>query len=87
MKLFDRDATKWTGMGLLLVLFVVAAYLPGLHGGFIFDDYPNIIDNARVKLEHFTANGLSSAAFSSGRATAASASSRSATMTIRCSRI
>ncbi|MCC8362493.1 hypothetical protein LK996_05325 [Lysobacter sp. A6] len=65
MRLLDRDARKWTAMGLLLVLCVVAAYVPGLHGGFIFDDYPNVIDNARVKLEHLTANGLSSAAFSS----------------------
>jgi tetratricopeptide (TPR) repeat protein len=65
MRMFDTDARKWGAMGLLLVLFVVAAYVPGLRGGFIFDDYPNLIDNARVKLEHFTANGLTSAMFSS----------------------
>ena len=65
MTWFDRDARRWWAMGLALVMLVVAAYAPGVHGGFIFDDYPNLIDNARVKLEHFTANGLASAAFSS----------------------
>jgi hypothetical protein len=69
MKGVHRDVRAWAWMGLLLVLFVVAVYMPGVGGGFIFDDYPNIIDNARVKLEHFTANGLSSAAFSSDAGT------------------
>ena len=61
----DRDARRWWAMGLALVVLVVAAYVPGLHGGFVFDDYPNLIDNARIRVEHLTANGLASAAFSS----------------------
>lgn len=34
--------------GLALVLLTVLAYLPGLSGGFIFDDYPNIVSNPRI---------------------------------------
>jgi hypothetical protein len=30
---------------LLLCLLVTAVYWPGLRGGFVFDDYPNIVDN------------------------------------------
>lgn len=32
--------------------FTLAAYWPSLHGGFVFDDYPNIVDNLAV---HMTA--------------------------------
>jgi hypothetical protein len=33
------------GWLLLLGLLVLIAYLPGLDGGYIFDDFPNIVDN------------------------------------------
>jgi len=36
----------------LLVLFAcVLAYFPGLQGGFLFDDFPNIVTNTRLQLE------------------------------------
>jgi hypothetical protein len=49
MKLLD---TRFAGAGLLLlgVLAVLSVYLPGLHGGFFFDDNPNIVLNPRVKV-------------------------------------
>jgi protein O-mannosyl-transferase len=34
------------GFGLLIAALV---YWPGLHGGFLFDDYPNIVDNQGVQ--------------------------------------
>jgi hypothetical protein len=39
-----RDWFVWIGM-LVLLLLVALVYWPGLHGGFEFDDYPNIVDN------------------------------------------
>ncbi|TAK40072.1 MAG: hypothetical protein EPO30_00395 [Lysobacteraceae bacterium] len=36
-----RDGVMLLG----LIGVVVLAYFPGLHGGFVFDDYPNIVDN------------------------------------------
>ena len=49
MKTLDK---RYIGL-LLLILGVLAAflvYLPGLNGGFFFDDHPNIADNPSVKL-------------------------------------
>ena len=55
----------WLLPGLILVALVFAAYWPGAHGGLIFDDYPNIVENHRVKLDTLTPAAISSAAFSS----------------------
>ncbi|WP_354515178.1 MULTISPECIES: hypothetical protein [unclassified Luteibacter] len=45
----ERDAALgW----LIFIAFVVATsaiYAPGVHGGFIFDDFPNIVDNPGVQ--------------------------------------
>jgi protein O-mannosyl-transferase len=35
---------------LLLLLAVAALYWPGLGGGFVFDDYPNIVENPALRL-------------------------------------
>lgn len=42
----SRLSPQWA-LPVLLVL-VALAYWPGLRGGFVFDDYPNIIDNVRL---------------------------------------
>lgn len=34
-----------------ILAIAVLAYWPGLYGGFLFDDYPNLVDNPNVKLE------------------------------------
>ena len=49
MKIFD---TRFAGPGLMLlgVLAALSVYLPGLQGGFFFDDNPNIVLNPRVKV-------------------------------------
>lgn len=44
---------------------VALAYWPGLSGGFVFDDYPNIVDNKGVQPPDATLASLISAALSS----------------------
>lgn len=51
---------------LAVVLAVTAlAYWPGLSGGFLFDDYPNIVDNHALQIKQATIPNLVSAALSS----------------------
>jgi hypothetical protein len=56
-----------TGWWLLLAAFVVtlAVYWPGLFGGFLFDDYPNIVDNKGVQPHDASIPSLVGAALSS----------------------
>lgn len=49
----------------VLCVIVFAAYLPGLQGGFFFDDSPNIVLNDGIKIKHLDAISLKQAAFSS----------------------
>jgi tetratricopeptide (TPR) repeat protein len=49
----------------LLVSLGIGVYLPGLPGGFVFDDYPNILENESLRLERPTPASLLAAAFSS----------------------
>jgi hypothetical protein len=55
------------GWWLLLAAFVVtlAVYWPGLSGGFLFDDYPNIVDNHGVQPQNASFSSLVGAALSS----------------------
>ena len=55
------------GWWLLLAAFALtaAAYWPGLSGGWLFDDYPNIVDNAGVHPAHANVGTLVNAALSS----------------------
>ena len=50
---------------LLLILAATLLYLPGLTGGFAYDDFPNILDNASLRLQGFDRGALLDAAFSS----------------------
>ncbi len=47
---------------LLLAAFV---YWHGLRGGYVFDDYPNILDNGAIQIQHATPGELARAALSS----------------------
>ncbi|SEM92614.1 hypothetical protein SAMN02800694_2165 [Luteibacter sp. UNCMF331Sha3.1] len=49
----------------LTTLVVWILFAPGLGGGFIFDDYPNIVDNALVQPKHASFSELTAAALSS----------------------
>ena len=50
-------------LGIWFLGFV--AYLPGLNGGFAFDDFPNIADNASLRLSTLDVDTLLTAALSS----------------------
>ena len=48
----------------LLVALIVLAYLPGLRGGFAFDDYNSIVDNTALELRDLNPASLLDAALS-----------------------
>lgn len=48
----------------LLLLLVLIAYWPGLSGGYVFDDFPNLVDNDRTRLESLSPDQLLQGAFS-----------------------
>ena len=54
----------WLAFGLLAML-AVAIYCLGLHGPYMFDDYPNIVDNAGVRPHDFSLSSLVRAALAS----------------------
>ncbi|MGB8716450.1 MAG: hypothetical protein WCD66_08815, partial [Rhodanobacteraceae bacterium] len=58
-----RNPGRW----LLLAMFAVttAVYWPGLSGSWMFDDYPNIVDNNGVQPESASVGDLVGAALSS----------------------
>lgn len=61
--LFGSTLHRWLLAGALLLTAVV--YWPGLHGGFLFDDYPNIVDNPGVQPHNVSMASLVRAALSS----------------------
>lgn len=52
-------------LALLAAVVIVAAYVPGLKGGFIFDDYPHIIDNSALQMSSLSVSDLWHASLSS----------------------
>lgn len=56
--------TGWRVLALAL-LVTILAYWPGLYGGWIFDDYPNIVDNHGVQIDETSLPALIQAALSS----------------------
>jgi hypothetical protein len=59
--------SRHTGWLLLLITLVMvsAIYWPGLHGTWLFDDYPNIVDNTGVQPAQASVPELVRAALSS----------------------
>lgn len=58
-------ASKERAWLLLGVLLTISIYWPGLSGGWLFDDYPNIVDNHGVQPANATPSSLINAALSS----------------------
>ncbi len=54
-----------TWPALALVLLVAAIYWPGLGGGYVFDDFPNIVDNAALHVTDWDWHAWLAAVFSS----------------------
>jgi hypothetical protein len=50
---------------ILALLITAAAYWPGLHGSYVQDDYPNIVDNPDLQIKTASISNLSLAALSS----------------------
>lgn len=49
----------------IAMLITAALYWPGLRGGYVFDDYPNIVDNTALQIESVSVPALVRAALSS----------------------
>lgn len=52
---------KWPMLGLLILLACCLAYWPGLHGPFLFDDNPHIVQNKRVHITDLSPESLEQA--------------------------
>jgi hypothetical protein len=69
IRLFTTTLKNWAWIKWCLFLVgcgtTLAAYSPGLSGGFLFDDYPNIVDNKGVQPSHASIPSLINAALSS----------------------
>ena len=48
----NERARKWLPWSLLMIAVIATAavYWPGVTGGWVFDDYPNIVDNAAIHI-------------------------------------
>lgn len=55
----------WPGILILLLLVCFITYYPGSHGGFIYDDYSNIVFNQDINITSVQGEELLRAAFSS----------------------
>lgn len=66
MSLVERRPALARRVALIAALLVTAlVYWPGLSGGYIFDDYPNIIENPALQVQHADWATLKAAALSS----------------------
>ena len=59
----SRMRRAWPALA--LVLLVAALYWPGRGGGFVFDDYPNIVDNIALHVTGWDRHAWLAAIFSS----------------------
>lgn len=50
------------GAALLLAMLTLVTFYPGLSGSFLFDDFPNIVSNARIQVDSLDLNELGKAA-------------------------
>ncbi|GAB3729359.1 hypothetical protein GCM10028862_07710 [Luteimonas pelagia] len=60
-----RPTLHGAAWALGLVALVLLVYWPGLGGGFVFDDFPNIVDNPRVHVDAMAWSRWMAAAFAS----------------------
>lgn len=64
----------YPGAVILVAMLAVSVYLPGIDGGFLFDDKPNIVENHAIQIQKIDGlNELLRAAYSYGAGTGARA--------------
>ena len=51
-------------LSIVVGLLAALPFLPGFPGDFVFDDFPNIVNNQAIQMTHLDADGLFKAAFS-----------------------
>lgn len=59
------DKALFLTTSLAVLALAIAVYWPGLNGDFMFDDFPNILQNPQVDIHSLSADQLSGAALSS----------------------
>lgn len=64
MKRIQSEAFNSCTLALLLALVVLGVFWGGVKGGFIFDDFPTIVENSRLHITHLEVDSLWQAAFS-----------------------
>ena len=63
MKMSLRSNSRWAEL-LTLMLLAILIYLPGLYGGFEFDDSVNILENPALKVDNLSRESILSVALS-----------------------
>jgi hypothetical protein len=59
-----ENAKRFWTLAILVAMLAVAVFLPGLGGGFIFDDRPNIVQNTALHLSNLNLSELPFAVYS-----------------------
>ena len=57
-------SVRWTVAPILFFALALAVYWPGLQGGFVFDDYPNLVNNSALHIQSLDRESLLDAALS-----------------------
>lgn len=65
MRFWQTDRRLAAFILCVALLVTLLAYLPGRDGGYVFDDYPNIVDNPGVKPDDMSLGSLARVALSS----------------------
>lgn len=61
---FCRAIVVKIAASILIIVLVVLIYLPGLYGGFLFDDHVNIVENEKLRITELSWPNLATAALS-----------------------
>src|SRR5690348_10975263 len=71
MELLMRASPKAITLATLVAALAITTlvYWPGVYGGYVFDDFPNIVDNVGVHVAHSTLANWANAAWSSPAST------------------
>lgn len=60
----DRQTLRFSLLAAACAVIACLIFLPGLHGGFVFDDAPNIVNNPAIQLKTLDVDSIRDVAFS-----------------------